>query len=88
MTNNRSSTSTLSALLPASTTLAGQVAGDLKATLIKAGMSEADAEAWRDQIEGGRAILIGVHARGGRAAEIEAVLARGSSGRVVHTQWD
>ena len=68
--------------------VAGQVAGDLKATLMKSGMSEADAEAWRDQIESGRAILIGVHARGGRASEIEAVLARGSIGRVVHTQWD
>lgn len=68
--------------------VAGQVAGDLKATLMKAGLSEADAEAWREQIEGGRAILIGVHARGARAAEIEAVLGRGSVGRVVHTQWD
>ena len=68
--------------------VAGQVAGDLKSTLIKAGMAESDAEAWRAQIEGGRAILIGVHARNGRAAEIEALLAKRSLGRVVRTQWD
>jgi hypothetical protein len=67
--------------------VAGQVAGDLKATLIKAGMSETDADEWRAQIEDGRAILLGVHARNGRAAEIETVLAQNSIGRVVHTQW-
>ena len=65
--------------------VAGQVAGDLKSTLIKTGMSETDAEAWRAQIEGGRAILIGMHARSGRAAEIEGLLARRSLGRVVRT---
>ena len=43
--------------------VAGQVAGDLKATLMKAGMSEADADRWREQIESGGAILLGVHAR-------------------------
>ena len=68
--------------------VAGQVAGDLKSTLIKARMGESDAEAWRAQIEGGRAILIGVHARSGRAAEIESLLASRSLGRVVHTQWE
>ena len=68
--------------------VAGQVAGDLKATLIKAGMSETDADGWRAQIEGGRAILLGVHARSGRAADIETLLAQNSIGRVVHAQWD
>jgi hypothetical protein len=68
--------------------VAGQVAGDLKATLMKAGMSETDADAWRAQIESGRAILLGVHARNGRAAEIEALLAQDSVGGVVRTQWD
>jgi hypothetical protein len=68
--------------------VAGQVAGDLKAALIKAGMSEADADEWRAQIENGRAILLGVHARNGRAADIEALLAENSIGCVVHTQWD
>jgi hypothetical protein len=68
--------------------VAGQVAGDLKATLVKAGMSERDADDWRAQIESGRAILLGVHARGGRAAEIEALLARNSIGGVVSAQWD
>ena len=68
--------------------VAGQVAGDLKATLMKAGMSEAAAEEWRAQIEGGRAILLGVHARSARAEDIEALLASSSIGPVVHTQWD
>ena len=68
--------------------VAGQVAGDLKATLVKAGMSESDADEWRARIEDGRAILLGVHARSGRAADIETLLAQNSIGRVVHTQWD
>lgn len=68
--------------------VAGQVGGDLKATLMKAGMSEGDADAWRAQIEDGRAILLGVHARRARAADIETVLAQNSIGAVVRTQWD
>jgi hypothetical protein len=68
--------------------VAGQVAGDLKATLMKAGMSETDADEWRAQIEGGRAILLGVHARGVPAADVETLLATNSIGRVVHTQWN
>ena len=68
--------------------VAGQVAGDLKATLVKAGMSEADADEWRAQIEGGRAILLGIHARTARPADIEMLLSRNSLGRVVHAQWD
>jgi hypothetical protein len=68
--------------------VAGQVAGDLKATLMKAGMSEADADGWREQIESGRAILLGVHVRNAQAAEIEAVLTKSSLGRVVHTEWE
>ena len=68
--------------------VAGQVAGDLKATLMKTGMSEVDADQWRSQIENGRAILLGVHARNGRAADIEALLAENSIGRVVRTEWN
>ena len=68
--------------------VAGQVAGDLKATLMKTGMSETDADEWRAQIEGGRAILLGVHARSAPAAAIETLLAKNSIGRVVHTQWN
>ena len=66
----------------------GQVAGDLKATLMKAGLSETDADHWRSQIESGRAILLGVHARVGRATDIEALLGQHSTGAVVRTQWD
>jgi hypothetical protein len=68
--------------------VAGQVAGDLKAALMKAGMSDADADQWRAQIENGRAILLGVHARNARAADIETLLSKNSIGRVVRTQWD
>lgn len=68
--------------------VAGQVGGDLKATLMKAGMSEADADQWRGQIEDGRAILLGVHARNARAADVETMLSQHSMGRVVHTQWN
>jgi hypothetical protein len=68
--------------------VAGQVAGDLKATLMKAGLSETDADHWRSQIESGRAILLGVHARGGRAAEVETLLRQHSTGEVVRTQWE
>jgi hypothetical protein len=68
--------------------VAGQVVGDLKATLTKAGMTESDADAWREQIETGRAILIGVHVRNGRVAEVEKLLGNGSLDRVVHTEWD
>ena len=67
--------------------VAGQVAGDLKATLIKTGMSDADADRWRAQIEDGRAILLGVHARRARAADVETLLSKNSIGPVVHTQW-
>jgi hypothetical protein len=68
--------------------VAGQVGGDLKATLMKTGMSDADADRWRGQIESGDAILLGVHARHARAADIETMLSQNSIGRVVHTQWD
>jgi hypothetical protein len=68
--------------------VAGQVAGDLAATLVKAGVSEADADRWRDQIENGHAILLGVHARRGRTDDIEALLSKNSIGRVVRTQWN
>ena len=68
--------------------VAGQVAGDLKATLMKAGMSAPDADGWRAQIENGRAILLGVHARGVNVSEIEKILSDNSTGRVVRTQWD
>ena len=55
---------------------------------MKAGMSDADADQWRAQIENGRAILLGVHARSARAADIETLLSKNSIGRVVRTQWE
>ena len=68
--------------------VAGQVAGDLKATLMKAGMSDTDADDWREQVENGRAILLGVHVRTARVEEIESLLRKNSIGQVVHTEWD
>src|SRR5688500_15548846 len=68
--------------------VAGQVVGDLKATLMKAGLSETDADGWRTQVENGRAILLGVHARGVNVSEIEKILSDNSTGRVVRTQWN
>jgi hypothetical protein len=66
----------------------GQLVGDLKATLMKAGLSETDANHWRSQIESGRAILLGVHARAGRASEVETLLRQHSMGEVVRTVWE
>jgi hypothetical protein len=66
---------------------AGHVAGGLKATLVKAGLSEKEAERWRSQIERG-AVLLGVHARRVNGSVVETALSRHSTGRVVHTQWD
>lgn len=68
--------------------VAGQAVGDLKATLMKTGMSEHDADAWRAQIEDGRAILLGVHARRVSATDVETLLSNNGTGRVVRTQWD
>jgi hypothetical protein len=55
---------------------------------MKAGLSETDADHWRSQIESGRAILLGVHVRSGRAADVETLLRQHSSGEVVRTQWE
>jgi hypothetical protein len=66
---------------------AGHAAGDLKATLEKAGLSEAEAEQWQAQIHSG-AVLLGVHARAVSGADVESVLSRHSGGKVIHTQWD
>jgi hypothetical protein len=66
---------------------AGHAAGDLKATLEKAGLSEAEAEQWQTQIQAG-AVLLGVHARAVSGADLESALSRHSGGKVIHTQWD
>jgi hypothetical protein len=66
---------------------AGHVAGDLTATLTKAGLPEQDAVRWRRQIEDGKAILLGVHARRADPAGVQAALSRHSTSPVVHTQW-
>jgi hypothetical protein len=66
---------------------AGHAAGDLEATLTKAGLSEEEAGEWRSQVETGAAILLGVHARTVNGNDVETALSRHSTGRVVHTQW-
>jgi len=67
--------------------MAGDVAGDLKATLVKAGLSESEAERWRAQIERGDAILLGAHARSVDAHTVEAAMSGQSIGKVIQTQW-
>jgi hypothetical protein len=67
---------------------AGHVAGDLKATLIKAGLPETDAEKWRAQIESGEVVLLGAHVRGGDPRQAETAMLRHSAGRVISTQWE
>jgi hypothetical protein len=66
---------------------AGHVAGDLTDTLGKAGLSDREAGDWQRQIERG-AILLGVHVRAQKAADVEMALARHSQSRIVHTEWD
>ena len=68
--------------------VAGHVAGDLKATLIKAGLPERDAERWRAQVESGDAILLGAHARNADERQVENAMRRHSSGAVVRAEWD
>ena len=67
---------------------AGHMAGDLKATLIKAGLPEIDAERWRAQVQSGEAILLGAHARQTDSRQVEAAMLRHSTGRVVVTEWN
>jgi hypothetical protein len=66
---------------------AGHMAGDLKATLIKAGLPEHDADQWRAQVQSGKAILLGAHARTADSRLAETAMLRHSSGRVVVTEW-
>jgi hypothetical protein len=66
---------------------AGHAAGDLRSTLEKAGLSEAEAVQWERKIEAG-AVLLGVHARTRSSADVESALSRHSAGKVVHTQWE
>jgi hypothetical protein len=67
---------------------AGHIAGDLKGTLIKAGLPGSDADKWRAKIESGEAILLGAHVRRVDPHQVEAVMARHSAGRVISAQWD
>jgi hypothetical protein len=67
---------------------AGHAAGDLKSTLIKAGLPGVDAERWRAQIASGEAILLGAHARTADSRKVEAAMLRHSAGQVVQTEWD
>ncbi|RPI54441.1 MAG: hypothetical protein EHM55_10840 [Acidobacteria bacterium] len=67
--------------------VAGHVAGDLKATLIKAGLPESEADRWRAQIERGDAILLGAHVRSGDSHKVESAMLRHSMGQVVRTEW-
>jgi hypothetical protein len=67
---------------------AGHVAGDLKATLLKAALSEDEADSWRLQIERKDAILLGAHARTIDSGKVADAMSRHAVGRVVRTEWD
>jgi hypothetical protein len=67
---------------------AGHVAGDLKSTLIKAGLSDREAGDWRTRVERGDAILLGAHARSVSRGDVERVMQRHGMGRVIETEWD
>ena len=67
---------------------AGHAAGDLKSALIKAGLPDAEADAWYAQIQSGEAILLGAHVRTASRERAEAALLRHSTGHVVQTEWD
>ncbi len=66
---------------------AGHLAGDLKATLIKAGLPDAEAEDWLTRVHSGDAILLGAHARTATNQQAESAMLRHSSSRVVATEW-
>ncbi len=66
---------------------AGHAAGDLKATLAKAGLPESESEQWRAQIERGEAILLGAHVRSGDSRSAESAMSRHSMGQVIRTEW-
>ena len=65
---------------------AGHAAGDLKAALEKAGLSDRDADEWQTRVHGG-AVILGVHSRGVNVADVDAALARHSGSQVIHTTW-
>jgi hypothetical protein len=67
--------------------VAGHVAGNLSPILVKAGLSEAEAEEWQRRIHAG-AVLLGVHARHVSASQVEAIFARHGITRMVATEWD
>ena len=65
---------------------AGHVAGQLSSTLVKAGLSEREAVDWQLRIHAG-AVLLGVHARSAKPADIEAELKKNGAANIVTTQW-
>jgi hypothetical protein len=67
--------------------VAGHVAGDLSATLVRAGLSESEAETWKTQIHAG-AVLLGVHARHVKPQDVESVFLAHGGGRVAVLEWD
>ena len=67
---------------------AGHAAGDLKSTLLKAGLPDEEADEWRAQVQSGEAILLGAHIRAANRERAEAAMLRHSNGRVVQAEWD
>lgn len=67
--------------------VAGHVAGDLAATLVRAGLSDEEAESWKAQIHAG-AVLLGVHARNVKPPVVESTFRAHGSARVVAVEWN
>ena len=67
--------------------VAGHVAGNLSSILVKAGLSDEEADDWQRRIHAG-AVLLGVHARHVSTSQVEAIFAQYGVKRIVATEWD
>src|SRR5438128_7291899 len=67
--------------------VAGHVAGDLSSILVKAGLSDEEADDWQRRIHAG-AVLLGVHVRHVSASQVEAIFASHGVKRIVATEWE
>lgn len=66
---------------------AGHLAGSLKATLVSAGLPDAEAERWVSRVHSGEAILLGAHTRAATDQQVESAMLRYSSSPVIRTEW-
>ena len=67
--------------------MAGHVAGNLSSILVKAGLSDEEADDWQRRIHAG-AVLLGVHVRRVNASQVEAIFASHGVKRILATEWE